>query len=161
MPHAILHELSAPFAGPPLCRIEVEVGELVSLGRIAQGERRYVPLLGGSVGGAELQGTVVPGGVDWQLQRDDGVLEIQAHYVLRLADGSLVEVDSRGLRHGPPDVMRRLAAGEAVDPRRYFFRTFIRLATGAPAWQHLNRTMAVAVGAREAQRVVLDVHRIA
>lgn len=150
-----------PPAFQPLCRIEVDVGEVVSLGRVPQGERRYVPLLGGRVLGPGLQGIVMPGGVDWQLLRDDGVLEIQAHYALQLSDGSLVEVDSRGLRHGPPEVLRRLAAGEAVDPASYFFRTAIRLATGAAGWQHLNRTMALAIGSRQARLVVLDVHEIA
>lgn len=150
-----------PPAFRPLCRIEVDVGEVVSLGRLPHGgERRYVPLQGGRVLGPDLQGVVVPGGVDWQVLRDDGVLEIQAHYVLRLDDGSLVEVDSRGLRHGPPEVLRRLAAGEPVDPASYFFRTLIRLGTAAPAWQHLNRTMALAVGSRQARQVVLDVHEI-
>ena len=56
--------------------------------------------------------------------------------------------------------MQRLAAGEAVDPGAYFFRTTVRFTTGAPAWLHLNKTMAIAVGAREAGRVRLDLFAI-
>jgi hypothetical protein len=143
----------------PLCRIEVEVADMVSLGSVPQGERRYVPLTGGTVSGA-LTGKVRPGGTDWQLLRADGVLEIAAHYVLELDDGSLVEVDSRGLRHGLPEVMQRLAKGEPVAPHEYFFRTFIRLATGAPGWQRLNNVMAVAVASRQQRRVVLELHEL-
>lgn len=142
-----------------LCRIEVTVGDVVSLGDAPMGQRRYVQLHGGRVSGG-LQGEVVAGGVDWQWQRADEVLEIQAHYVLRLDDGALVEVDSRGLRHGPAEVLRRLMAGEPVAPQEYFFRTFIRMTTGSPAHAALNRVMAIAVGSREAGRVVLDVHRL-
>lgn len=149
----------APPALRWLCRIECEVAPVVSLGAAPLGERRYVPLTGGQVTGG-LRGSVVPGGVDWQIARADGALDLHAHYVLALDDGSLVEVDSRGLRHGPADVMQRLAAGEAVDPAAYFFRTAVRLTTGAPAWLHLNRTMAIAVGAREAARVRLDLFEI-
>jgi hypothetical protein len=144
----------------PLCRITCEVGALVSLGPAPCGERRYVPLGGGTVEGPALNGELVPGGVDWQIQRADGVLEIAAHYVLRLADGSLVEVQSNGLRHGPPEVMARLAGGEAVAPNEYFFRTLVRFTTGAPAWAHLNKVMAIAVGQREARQVVLDLYRL-
>jgi hypothetical protein len=36
----------------------------------------------------------------------------------------------------------------------------VRFTTGAPAWLHLNRVMALAVGRREARRVILDFYRI-
>jgi hypothetical protein len=143
-----------------MARVRCEVGALVSLGPAPLGERRYVPLLGGSVEGPELNGEVVPGGIDWQIQRADGVLQISAHYAIRTPDGALVEVQSDGLRHGPPEVMARLARGEAVDPADYFFRTVMRFTTGHAAWLHLNQVMALARGQREAQRVVLDVWRI-
>jgi hypothetical protein len=120
-----------------------------------------VPLGHGTVEGPELQGTLVPGGVDWQVLRADAVLEIAAHYVIRTPDGALVEVRSEGYRHGPAAVMARLAAGESVPPQDYFFRTLMRFQTGAPPWAHLNRVMALAVGRREARAVLLDVYRIA
>jgi hypothetical protein len=144
----------------PMCRIACEVGELVSLGHATHGERRYVPLGGGTVSGPEFTGEVVEGGVDWQILRADDELDIEAHYVLRADDGSLVEVQSSGMRYGSADVMRRLARREAADRGEYFFRTFIRFTTGAEAWLHLNRTMAIAVGAREARRVLLDGYRL-
>jgi Protein of unknown function (DUF3237) len=144
----------------PMTRITVGVAGVTSLGAAPQGERRFVPLLGGVVQGPELTGTVVQGGVDWQWARADGVLEIAAHYVICATDGSLIEVKSDGLRHGPPQVMARLARGEAVGPGEYFFRTLMRFTTGAPAWVHLNQVMALAVGQRDAGRVALDVYRI-
>lgn len=145
----------------PMMQVRCEVDALVSLGTGPCGERRYVPLAGGSVVGPELNGTVVAGGVDWQLARADGVLEIGAHYVIRSTDGALVEVRSDGLRHGPPEVMARLAAGEAVPPEAYFFRTLMRFTTGDPRWLHLNKVMAIARGERQARLVVLDVWRLA
>lgn len=144
-----------------MARIECQVGALVSLGGPAKhGERRYVPLFGGSVTGPELNGRVVEGGVDWQVQRSDGVTDISAHYVLEMADGALVEVQSDGMRHGPPEVMARLRAGEPVAPSEYFFRTLMRFTTGHASWLHLNKVMAVACGQREASRVLLDVWRL-
>lgn len=143
-----------------LARVECDVAPWVGLGALPLGERRYVPLGGGTVRGPRLNGVVVPGGVDWQLLRSDGVLEIAAHYVIRCEDGALVEVQSQGLRHGPPEVMQRLARGEPVAPHEYYFRTAVRFATAAPAWADLNRVIAVALGQREAQRVLLDFHTV-
>lgn len=152
--------LPAPPALIAMTQVRCEVGAVVSLGAAPQGERRYVPLGGGSVSGPELNGTLVEGGVDWQLNRADGVLEIAAHYVIRTDDGALIEVRSEGLRHGPAAVMARLAAGEPVARDEYFFRTLMRFGTGAPQWLHLNRVLALAVGQREARTVLLDVYRI-
>jgi hypothetical protein len=152
--------LPPPPALVPIAQIRCEVGVLVSLGAAKHGERRYVPLGGGTVAGPELNGRLVEGGVDWQVNRADGVLEIAAHYVIRTDDGALIEVQSDGMRHGPPEVMARLGRGEAVARDEYFFRTLVRFQTGAPAWVHLNKVMAIAVGQRQARLVVLDVYRI-
>ena len=152
--------LPAPPVLVPMAQVRCEVGALVSLGAAKYGERRYVPLLGGTVDGPELSGAIVEGGVDWQVNRADGVLDIAAHYVIRAADGGLIEVQSDGMRHGPPEVMARLARGDAVARDEYFFRTLMRFQTGAPQWLHLNKVMALAVGQRQARLVVLDVYRI-
>jgi hypothetical protein len=144
----------------PFAHIRCEVGEILSLGAAPMGERRCVPLLGGDVSGPGLQGRILEGGTDWQWLRSDGVLELEAHYIVVTPDGARVEIQSKGLRHGPPDVMARLARGEPVAADEYFFRTLVRLATGHPGWLHLNRVMAIASGRREARRVLLDLWQI-
>jgi Protein of unknown function (DUF3237) len=143
-----------------MARVDCDVGELVTLGPAKYGERRYVPILGGTVAGPELQGVIVEGGVDWQVARADGVLDIAAHYVIRTPDGALIEVQSDGMRHGPPEVLAALARGESPPPSSYYFRTRVLFTTGAPAWLHLNKVMALACGQRQARRVLLDFFRI-
>ena len=150
----------APPALLPMTTLRIGVAPLVSLGTGPCGERRFVPLGGGSAEGPELSGRIVEGGIDWQTLRPDGVLDIAAHYVIRTEDAALVEVTSLGLRHGPAEVMARLARGEAVPREAYFFRTVMRFQTGAPAWLHLNRVLALAVGERAASEVRLEVYRI-
>lgn len=144
-----------------MAQVRCEVGPLLSLGAAPAGERRVVPLTGGEVEGPELRGRIEPGGSDWQWLRNDGVLEIAAHYLVVTPDGARIEVQSQGLRHGPPEVMAALARGDSVAPERYFFRTLMRFQTGHADWLHLNCVMALASGHREATRVVLDVFRIA
>jgi hypothetical protein len=142
-----------------LCTLSVEVGELVSLGFGPLGERRRVDILGGTFEGPRMKGTVVPG-ADWQLLRKDGVLELDARYALRDASGALVHVLSQGMRHGPADVMARLARGENVDASSYFFRSVMRFETSAPALEFLNRTIAVATAERKARKVELTAFAI-
>ena len=153
--------LPVPPALLPMTTLRIGVAPPVSLGDAAYGERRFVPLQEGTAEGPELSGTIIAGGVDWQTLRADGVLDIAAHYVIRTPDGALVEVTSTGLRHGPAQVMERLARGEAVPREAYFFRTLMRFQSGAPSWRHLNRVMALAVGERRADEVRLEVYRIA
>jgi hypothetical protein len=100
---------------------------------------------------------VLPGGSDWQLMRSDGVLEVDARYVLEDTQGRRLQVVSQGLRHGPAEAMVALARGEAVDPAAYYFRTAMRFETGAPALAHLNRVVAFGIGARQARSVRLEV----
>ncbi|HQC99637.1 MAG TPA: DUF3237 family protein, partial [Aquabacterium sp.] len=88
-------------------------------------------------------------------------LDIAAHYVIRADDGGLIEVKSDGVRHGLPEVMARLARGENVPPAEYYFRTAVRFTTGAPAWLHLNKLIAISVGRREASVVKLNFYRLA
>ncbi len=153
-------DFPAPPALVPMTRIECTVDAIRSLGPAPGGERRFVALTGGRVFGPELNGTIVEGGVDWQWLRADGVIDIAAHYAIRADDGSLIEVRSEGVRAASPDVMAQLVRGESVGRDAMYFRTAVRFTTGAAAWQHLNRVIAVACGARDAGVVKLDLYRV-
>ena len=101
----------------PIFTIHAELEAISSLGRTPYGERRVIGILGGTVRGPKLDGRVLPGGADWQIIRSDGAADIQARYTIETEAGALVMVNSEGLRHGPPDVIEKLARGENVDPR--------------------------------------------
>jgi hypothetical protein len=143
-----------------LMNLTIDVGEVVTMGPAPLGERRVVPILGGTFEGPALRGTVLPGGADWQIQRTDGVLDIDARYALKEQAGGLIRVVSQGYRHGPREVLAALARGEDVDPATYFFRTVLRFETGSPYLEWLNKAIAVATAAREARRVRLSAHTL-
>jgi hypothetical protein len=119
-----------------------------------------IGIIGGTVSGLKLNGRVLPGGADWQIIRSDGAADIKARYTIETGAGALIMVTSEGLRHGPPDVMEKLARGDIVDPRHYYFRTVMRFETAAPAVDWLNRILAVAKGQREPNAVRLDVYEV-
>jgi hypothetical protein len=131
------------------------------IGPSAHGLRRIVPIRGGEVTGPLLQGKVLPGGADWQFVRPDGVLQIEAKYTLQATDGALIMVTNRGLRHGPPEVIEKLARGEAVDPSLYYFRTSAELEApldSKHAW--LNRALFIGVAQRTASAAIVKFHEL-
>lgn len=75
----------------------VEISAPVELGRTALGVRRYIPITGGSFKGERLSGRVLPGGADWQLERSDGVTEVDALYSMKCDDGTVIIVHNCGL----------------------------------------------------------------
>ena len=140
--------------------VEAEVAAPLVVGAGASGERRIVPILGGRVSGPRLEGEILPGGADFQLIRPDGVAEIEARYTLKLADGALVYVVNRGLRHAAPEDMARLLRGEPVPPDRVYFRTAPAFETAAPAHAWLQHSLFVGVGERRPASVLVRVFAV-
>jgi len=140
--------------------IEVSVRPLVDLG----GGRRFVAFDGGTFTGRgrleDTTGSLLEGGVDWQIVRPDGVIEIDAHYALASETDEAIEVRSRGIRQASESVAARLARGDHVDPDEYYFRTHVRLSTSSPRLGWLNDLIAVSSGERERNTVRIHVHEV-
>ena len=130
------------------------------LGETPQGRRRIIGITGGRFSGERLSGRVLAGGADWQVIRADGVADLDARYTLETSDGALIYVRNRGYRHGPADVLKKLSAGEEVDPSLYYMRTTPRFETGDARYAWLNRIVCVATGARRAAAVELEVFEV-
>jgi hypothetical protein len=144
----------------PIFHIDADVGAIQHFGNTPYGERRVIDITGGRVHGARLDGRILPGGTDRQIIRTDGVTDLVARYSIETDSGSLILVNSDGMRHGPAEVLAAIARGERVAPDRYYFRTVMRFETADPACSWLNRIIALATGKREQQRVLLDVYEV-
>ena len=151
-----------PFSGEqtlkPFAVFEVALAAPVTVDGEGPAARRFIPIAGGAFSG-RIEGRVLPGGGDWQWVWPDR-LELSAHYILETKDGALIEVRSEGVRYGTPEVLERLARGEDVDPADYYFRTAVRLTTGAHAYKHLNHMLGVAMAARRPKGVFLRVFEV-
>lgn len=144
----------------PLFVIRSGLGGIQKLGNTPYGERRIIDIQGGQVGGPKLKGKVLPGGADWQIVRSDGVVHLTARYTIETETGGLILVNSEGYRHGPPEVMERLARDESVDPALYYFRAFMRFETSDRDTSWLNRILCIGYGARENRAVRIAVHEV-
>ena len=145
-----------------LARFSVDLGAPAwEVGRTSGlGVRRIFPITGGSFDGPLLRGTILNNGADWQVVTPDGVSLIDTRYLLRLDNGALVYLQTRGFRHGPPEVLAAVAAGEAVDPHEYFFRVYMTFETASSTYGWLNRAMAIGSAMRLANAVVYDAYLI-
>lgn len=141
-------------------RCRADLGEPLELGRTPWGRRRVIPIVGGEFGGPRVSATILTGGADWQVVHDDGMAAIDTRYTLRTPDDALISVATRGVRHGPPEVLRRLAEGQPVDPAEYYFRVSIQYETGAADYLWLNRIVAVASAVRLADQVIYDAYAV-
>jgi len=144
----------------PLFKAEISLAAAQELGATPQGRRRIIGITGGRFAGERLSGRVVPGGADWQVVRADGVADLDARYTLETSDGALIYVRNRGYRHGPAEVLKKLSAGEEVDPSLYYMRTTPLFETGDARYAWLNRIVCIATGARRAAAVELDVFEV-
>ena len=152
---------SAPAPGLSFAfELRAQVGTPLEIGDVPQGRRRIVQILGGTFAGPGVKGRILPGGADWQIVRADGFTELDTRYTLQTEAGDLIYVQNKGVRRAAPDVMKRLLAGETVDPSLVYFRTVPTFETSAPALQDLARSIFVGVGERYPTEVVVRFWRV-
>ena len=140
--------------------LRVQVGPPMELGEVPKGRRRIIPILGGTFEGPNIRGKVLAGGADWQIVRADGLAELDTRYALQTEQGSLIYVQNAGMRHAPPDITKKLLAGEAVDPAQVYFKTVPAFETSAPELQWLTRAIFVGTGERYPAEVVIRVWKV-
>lgn len=144
----------------PLLNADITLAPPQELGESPLGRRRIINITGGTFRGERLSGKVLPGGADWQVIRADGVADLDARYTLETSDGALIYVRNHGYRHGPADVLKKLAAGEDVDPASYYMRTAPLFETGDARYAWLNRLICVGTGARRKSSVHLEIFEV-
>ena len=155
----------SPFPEPRLThvyRLEAVLGEPLDLGEVSQGHRRIVPLTGGTFAGPDLNGKLLPGAsADWQIVLPDATAIADIRYTLQTDKGALLYVQSRGVRHGSPEVLARLGRGEDVDASEYTFRTSTRIETASRELDWLNKGVFISVGGRRPGRVIYETYLVA
>lgn len=144
----------------PLAILTARLAPAQSLGSTPAGIRKIVTVEGGSFIGPRISGKILPGGGDWALTRQDGVLLLDVRLTIETEDKALIYCTYSGQRHGPPDIMARLARGEHVDPADMYFRIAPRFETSAPKYEWLNRLLAVGIGERLAEGPRYHIHEL-
>lgn len=140
--------------------LRVEVADIQFMGDTHRGNRRMIPITGGTFEGPTIKGEIQAGGYDWQVIRTDGVAELDARYVLETEDGALITIVNQGLRRGPAEVMKRLSEGKEVNPSEYYFRSIPVFETADPKYLWLTQSVFVATGIRKPDKVLIQVYKV-
>jgi len=131
----------------PLMCLQLQVPLAHVLGATPNGDRRMAPIASGTFEGERLRGVIVEGS-DWLTVRSDGAWVMDVRALLRTDDEALIALHYRGFRHGPSEIIERLARQESVNPEDYYFRISPLFETSSPKYDWLNRIVAVGLGHR-------------
>jgi hypothetical protein len=140
---AMIPDLKTEFA----FQIRIDFRERVIM-ESPRGNRGYVPPTGGWVDGPRLKGKVLGyTGADWAWTRPDGVLELNAHYMLEAEDGTPIYIQNRGYlyRHDGKGTILRGPGGPEI-PHYFYITPTFDVAKGKHDW--LTRTIIVGQGVR-------------
>lgn len=144
-----------------VCELRVQLDPAMVVGETALGTRRIIPIIGGTVEGPKIKAEIIRGGADWQTLRPDGVTELVAHYQFKTDDGELIYIKNSGIRVASAEVAQRMAAGELVPGREYYFRAVPKFdadKNGNYAW--LNDALFICTGEKMPNDVSIKVWKV-
>jgi hypothetical protein len=113
----------------------------LTFGPTLDGERRVIPITGGTFKGPRMQGQVVANGADWNLSRKDGASSVDAAYYLKTDDQVLIRIVNRGIG--------TRAAADSNAPELFFMYTHPEFQAPTGKYDWLNRSVFIGtLGAR-------------
>jgi hypothetical protein len=119
----------------------------IEMGKTVEGQRRIIPITGGTVRGPRIRAELLNGGWDWNLSRSDGAGSVEAAYYMKTDDGVLIRIVNKGVGGGGTP-----RAPEA-NGELFFMFTHPEFETPAGKYDWLNRSMFVGtLGARKDKR---------
>jgi hypothetical protein len=144
-----------------LCDLAVTIAAPVEVGQTPAGLRRMIPITGGTVTGARVNGKVLAGGADFQLILGGGTqAHLDARYVIELGDGSRVFVQNTALRVASLENSQRIMNGQPVNPDEVYFRCQPKLEATTPEWAWLSESQFIGVGRRAPDGVFMSFYRV-
>jgi hypothetical protein len=133
--------------------IEASIAGAMPMGTSIDGERRSIPITGGSFAGEGIKGEVIPGGADYQVTRADGTTLLTAVYMIRTDDGALINVSNEGYIVPP---------GTRGNEAQYF-RTSPKFTAPTGKYGWLNNTVFVSAVRFDPAKpgvVIIDVYKV-
>lgn len=110
--------IPVPEHGVPVLEADMKLDQVYEVGRTPYGRRTVFVIQGGTVSGEKINGSVMAGGLDFQLSFSNGGMEIEEILVLRTADGKYVYVRIPGTAADQSDI-RMVPDFEAPNASNY------------------------------------------
>ncbi len=103
-PCGMAEGIPAPERGTLVFEANLKLDQAYDLGRTPYGQRKVFVFQEGGISGEKINGSVMPGGLDFQLSFSGGGMEIEEIFVLRTGDGKYIFMRSAGTAADPNDV---------------------------------------------------------
>lgn len=110
-----------------LATLTIKIVESYIVGETPSGWRRIAIFDGGTFVGPRIKSTILPGGADAVLRGNDQTVRPDVRMTLRTDDNAYVWVTYRGIRHGPAEIMEKIASDEPVEPGQHYQRAALFL----------------------------------
>ncbi|WP_423823283.1 DUF3237 domain-containing protein [Salinisphaera sp. SPP-AMP-43] len=128
------------------------------------GKRQLIPIRQGCLSG-DLEGWVLPGGVDSQVIDRHGLCRLSARYAVETSDGERVYIENNGIRRVPPQWRERLFDADMsffndIPPEEIYFRASPTFEVYSDRLRWLTESLFVCDGQRTADGVYLDMYRV-
>ncbi len=150
---ALAAESQEPTASPPagarlpqfefVYECDATLMPAVEMGKTVEGERRIIPITGGTVRGPKIRAELLHGGWDWNLSRSDGAGSVDAAYYMKTDDGVLIRIVNKGVGAGGPPTT-------SENGERFFMFTHPEFEAPVGKYDWMNRgTFIGTLGARK------------
>ncbi|MGD0310428.1 MAG: DUF3237 domain-containing protein [Acidobacteriota bacterium] len=96
--------IPVPEHGVLVFEANMKLDQVYEVGKTPYGQREVFVVQGGTVSGEKFTGSVMPGGLDFQLSFSNGGMEIEQIFVLRTGDGKYIYLRSAGTAADRSDV---------------------------------------------------------
>jgi hypothetical protein len=103
-PCGMAEGIPVPERGVLVLEANLKLDQVYNLGRTPYGQRDVFVIQGGAISGEKITGSVMPGGLDFQLSFSNGATEIEQIFVLRTNDGTYIYLRSAGTAADRSDV---------------------------------------------------------
>ncbi len=103
-PCGMAEGIPVPEQGVPVLVADIKLDQTYRLGRTQYGEREVYVVKEGTIAGEKIKGSVMFGGLDFQLSFSNGVMEVEEIFVLQTEDGKYIYLRIAGTAADSIDV---------------------------------------------------------
>jgi hypothetical protein len=96
--------IPVPDRGVLVFEANMKLDQIYDVGKTPYGQRQVFVIQGGTISGDKINGSVMQGGLDFQLSFSNGGMEIEEIFVLRTSDGKYIYLRSAGTAADRSDV---------------------------------------------------------
>jgi len=124
------------------------------------GRRQLIRVISGELIGENLHGTVLPGAIDSQIIRPNGICEISARFGVLLSDNTSFYVENNGIRTAPEEYLEKIKQGFILPSELYYFCTIPTFEIYSPKLNWLILRKFICLGKKTITQVELSYYEI-